>query len=281
MSAAEVRIVKADSSFVATFTGPSGYVACTVEATPTTQYHLEVMKFDYVTETMPAFTPVAGRVYQYSVGIAPVERPGETYSDWGRWVTYSDHWQMNGNEWWGFYRNFHNRYDMFYVDKLGTRYVNWLNAYENGLGFQFECAAWAIDLDTPLGAIDVGAKIPTPYTNATRANARVDAIELVDSYTGHVLWKNQDQWYSHTKASEENVNVFDLVDSGHPDGVAVTWSTLEVWQWVTVNKAVQGKEGAAGYEHSDYQHWTNADQAVVIWTPSTNSMRIEPWVRDP
>jgi pantothenate kinase type III len=141
-----------------------------------------------------------------------------------------------------------------------------------------------VDLETPYGPLDVGLQIPTPYVDETRANARVDAVKLVDSYTGDVLYSNTTQWYSHTADAEENLHVYDdLVDAGagRPNGVPVVWPTLEVWQWVTVNKAVPGVGGAGGYEHSSYQHWGNADQAIVIWTPSSDTMRIEPWFRDP
>jgi putative cell wall-binding protein len=282
MSDAEIRIYKPDNSFVATFTDATGFKALTVQAAPATQYRVEARTPNYVTDTRSAFTPGPGRRYPYKMELEPVTTAGSVSSDWGRWVTYSDHYQAMGNDFWGFYRNFHNRYDLTYTDMAGTRYITGLTAFEKGLAFKYECAAWAVDLETPYGPLDVGLQIATPYPGDELANARVEAVKLIDSSSGDVLYDNREQWYSHTAFQEENMQSYeDLVDAGRPDGVPVTWSTLEVWQWVTVNKAVPGEDGAAGYEHSSYQHWSNADEAVVIWTPSTNKMRIEPWVRDP
>jgi len=112
------------------------------------------------------------------------------------------------------------------------------------------------------------------------ANVLVERIKIVDSWSGEELWSSgiADSWYSHDGIAEENYDVT-LVEDGEPgDGVRVPWPTAQVRMWVNVQMAVAGETGSDGWQSMPTG---GTGKAIVVWTPSTNQMYVQPWLYDP
>ena len=232
------------------------------------------------TEQEWAVSLSAGEVLYDAVEMQPTGGIGYVSSDWGRWILSAMHYDMNGNEWWGFWRNFHNRFDVIYRTEGADTYITQLDSYVRGKVFTWSCSAWQVDIDTPVGNIpELSWQIPVPVVGEP-ANVLVERIKIVDSWSGEELWSSgiADSWYSHDGIAEENYDVT-LVEDGEPgDGVRVPWPTAQVRMWVNVQMAVAGETGSDGWQSMPTG---GTGKAIVVWTPSTNQMYVQPWLYDP
>jgi hypothetical protein len=158
------------------------------------------------------------------------------------------------------------------VTELGQARILSIHSYAKGLAFLIEGLKVPMEYEVegiPIPIGDAEIEIQTK----DRSNVWIRHVKLIDTADGTVKFDSND--ISPPVRSADD-----------PSGIAgvhfdpdkyVNWSTVEMWTWVTVDKV----DEITGEWETSPLGGRGSKSAVVVYTPSTKAMRVEPWLFDP